>query len=280
MGKFDGMLLVSDFDNTLLYTDKALRTGAPTPPLPERNLTAIHRFMEGGGVFAVATGRSLAAYRRAGEKVPTNAPTIVDNGGAIYDFRTGEYVVTNFLPAGSRERVKAVMDAFPSISLELYHPGEIVQVMRPCPWNDRHARLTGAGYQVLEEISPETVAEPLCKALLVGDRGVLKTVRDFIRGQDWGGAYELIFSSDVLLEMTARGADKGHMVRELLARTGCTKLFCAGDHLNDLPMLRAADRGFCPENAIQEVLSSGATVVCHCLDGAVGEIVEILEREE
>ena len=35
LGKFDGVLLASDFDNTLLYTADALRTGAPLPPLPE-----------------------------------------------------------------------------------------------------------------------------------------------------------------------------------------------------------------------------------------------------
>ena len=29
MGKFDGVLLASDFDNTLLYTEDALRTGGP-----------------------------------------------------------------------------------------------------------------------------------------------------------------------------------------------------------------------------------------------------------
>ena len=34
MGKFDGVLLASDFDNTLLYTEDALRTGGPVPPLP------------------------------------------------------------------------------------------------------------------------------------------------------------------------------------------------------------------------------------------------------
>ena len=41
MGKFDGVLLASDFDNTLLYTEEALRTGGPVPPLPERNREAL-----------------------------------------------------------------------------------------------------------------------------------------------------------------------------------------------------------------------------------------------
>ena len=30
MGKFDGVLLISDFDNTLVYTEAALRSGLPS----------------------------------------------------------------------------------------------------------------------------------------------------------------------------------------------------------------------------------------------------------
>ena len=33
MGKFDGMLLLSDYDNTLLYTEEALQKGTPRPPI-------------------------------------------------------------------------------------------------------------------------------------------------------------------------------------------------------------------------------------------------------
>ena len=43
MGKFDSMLLLSDYDNTLLYTEEALRDGTPRPPMSRRNLDAIAR---------------------------------------------------------------------------------------------------------------------------------------------------------------------------------------------------------------------------------------------
>ena len=33
MGIFDGMLLVSDFDNTLVYTEEALRLCVDMPPI-------------------------------------------------------------------------------------------------------------------------------------------------------------------------------------------------------------------------------------------------------
>ena len=64
------------------------------------------------------------------------------------------------------------------------------------------------------------------------------------------------------------------MALKLKELCGCEKLFCVGDHANDLPMLLAADRGFAPANAIEEVRSSGVQVVCHCLDGAIADVVE------
>ena len=48
MGRFDGVLLASDFDNTLIYTEDALRSGAPVPPLSARNREALEWFMAGG----------------------------------------------------------------------------------------------------------------------------------------------------------------------------------------------------------------------------------------
>ena len=50
MGKFDGVLLASDFDDTLY--DKHLQ-------VPQRNRLALEYFMAQGGRFAVATGRAF-----------------------------------------------------------------------------------------------------------------------------------------------------------------------------------------------------------------------------
>ena len=54
MGKFDGILLVSDLDGTLLTNDKRLS---------EENREAIDRFVEEGGIFTFATGRTTYGMR-------------------------------------------------------------------------------------------------------------------------------------------------------------------------------------------------------------------------
>ena len=278
MGKFDGMLLVSDFDNTLLYTDKALKEGTDCPRMSQRNVDRIRHWMEEGGKFAVATGRAMNAYRPYDAMVPTNAPAVVDNGAAIYDYEKQEYLVSSTLSGQVLEHVGAVVERWPTVALELYQKGELLQVLTPTPWNVQHAKLTGLRYQEITDVRPETVPMPLAKVLFVAEKAVLEAIRDFAAEAGWADQYELIFSSDHLLEMTARGANKGRMVLRLKEMLGCHTLICAGDHMNDMPMLQIADRAFCPANSVPEVLESGCEVVCHALEGAVGEIIERLEE--
>ena len=51
MGKFDGVLIASDFDNTMVYTEGALRSGGPVPAISRENRDAIEYFMAQGGTF-------------------------------------------------------------------------------------------------------------------------------------------------------------------------------------------------------------------------------------
>ena len=98
MGKFDGVLIASDFDNTLVYTEGALRAGAEMPAISRENCEAIEYFMAQGGIFSVATGRALPSFEKVYRDVPMNGPTVLFNGAAIYDFAKQCYLYTAFLP--------------------------------------------------------------------------------------------------------------------------------------------------------------------------------------
>src|SRR5574344_1117229 len=98
MGKFNGLLLVSDFDNTLVYTEEALQKCVDMPPVSDENRAAIEYFMANGGIFSVATGRAKPAFETVVDGIPMNGPTVLFNGAAIYDFSRKKYLVTAFLP--------------------------------------------------------------------------------------------------------------------------------------------------------------------------------------
>lgn len=278
MGKFDGILFLSDFDNTILYTAAALKNGGACGEMNERNIEALHYFMREGGLFGVATGRAMAAFTQYAPLVPTNAPAIVNNGAGIYDYGKKEYVDTLFLGESSRAHIQAIMDANPTISLELFHADSLLQVYRESHWNTKHSQLTGMGYEVVSDLSPASVEMPLSKALFLGETEDLLKTAAFIDAQPWRGEYEVILSSEYLLELTAKGATKGDMARRMKERFGCKMLVCAGDHMNDLSMLRAADKAFCPSNAVDAVKAE-AHVVGHCQDGAIADMIAALEKE-
>ena len=279
MGRFDGVLLASDFDNTLIYTEEALIRGEPVPPLPERNRQALEHFMAEGGRFAVSTGRALAAFVKYADQVPMNAPGVVCNGAAIYDFAKGEYLVTALLDERARERGQQVLEAFPQAAVEAYHIDNVIHAVHPNEITRHHEHLTKVG--VTEAPSLLDVPLPLGKLLFEADHETLLEIRDFLTDRGWGGDYELIFSGQSLLEMTAKGANKGGMVRRLAELLGIPRehVYCVGDEANDLPMLQWAAEGFAPANCIPAVRDSGATLVSHALDGALADVVGLLERK-
>ena len=260
MGKFDGVLLASDFDNTILNTERPRRTGCPIPPISQRNVEALRYFMDNGGRFAVATGRALPAFRMFAEQVPMNAPAVVCNGGALYDFK------------------KDVLNRFPTAAVEAYHMDTVIHAVRPNEYTRQHEHVTHAGVQPVPTLL--VVPMPLIKIMFEDDHEHLLALRDYVSGQPWSADYEVFFSDRTLLEVTRKGASKGAMVARLAKRLGISMdhIYCAGDENNDLSMLTMAAEGFAPANCVETVRSCGATIVADCDHDTLAEIVSILDK--
>lgn len=279
MGKFDGVLLASDFDNTLIYTEGALRSGAPVPSLSPRNREALEWFMAEGGRFTVATGRALAAFVNYAGGVPMNAPSVICNGAAIYDFQKKEYLDYALLDEDARSRGQIILDRFPELAVEAYHIDNVIHAVRPNHITRQHEHLTKVA--VTEAPSLPEVPMPLGKLLFEAEHDVLQGVLDQLKKEGWDKDYELIFSGKTLLEMTAKGANKGGMVLRLAARLHIApeNIYCVGDEANDIPMLTAAAEGFAPANCVEAVRQCGATIVSDAREDALADVVEILGKK-
>jgi hypothetical protein len=278
MGKFDGVLLASDFDNTLIYTEVCLHSGEPIPPLSEKNRAALTYFMAEGGRFAVATGRALAAFAPVAPMIPVNAPSVICNGAAIYDWARQEYIEFLLLDEAARDRAQAVLDAFPTVAVEAYHIDNVIHSVHPNAITRLHEHLTHVDTE--ERPTMADVPLPLGKLLFEEERPVLEQVAAFMRQKGWAEDYELIHSAANLLEVTKRGADKGGMVLRLAERLGIDQkhIYCVGDEANDISMLTAAARGFAPANCTAAVRGCGATVVSDAEHSALADVVAILDR--
>ena len=265
MGKFDGVLLVSDFDDTLY---------APDVAVPERNVSAIRYFTGEGGRFTVATGRAHRTFEAQAPKVPCNAPVILSGGAALYDFRTGRYVCETFLPRRVKEDLKELCSVFPSLGFEAYH-GDDIYVHNPNAVTMRH--ICRAQVDFVER-PIDKMSEPWSKVILQQEHEILLPAQSYML-EHWGEHYEVIFSNPVLLELTCKGSNTGGMVLRLAEMLGISRehIYCVGDNQNDIPMLERSVIPFAPANCAQEVKDWGARVLCHCNDGAVAQAIEILD---
>lgn len=266
MAKFDGVLLVSDFDDTLIGSDLTLS---------DENRRAIISFMEQGGLFTVATGRSYLTFLPQISMVPVNAPVVLSNGAVLYDFEKDEPLFESSLPERTVGDLREIIRRFPEIGFEAYH-GENMYAFSPNQITKAHAKKVGISYT--ECVSPAEIPRPWIKVIFQQRTEYLMEVQDYVKTR-WPEHYEIIFSNHHLLEMTAKGSTKGSLVLKLSNRLGIERshLYCIGDNQNDIPMLELARIGFCPSDAAQEVLRAGFWVVSSCNHHSVRDVVDILD---
>ena len=278
MGKFDGVLLISDFDDTLLRTSAAVRSGGELPEIPAYNLERIRYFMDNGGRFALASGRVWVSFVHFLPMVPTNAPCGTANGAAIVDPATGKNLFLHPLPDSIGGVIEELEARGPRYACELYPADNTADVLRPNDFTRNHAHISR--YEFREITSFSQTHPPFLKALFEGEYGELEALRQYIVSRPWYSEYEVFFSSDTLLELIARGSNKGTMVGKLAELCGVSldHTYCIGDNANDLPMLQRARIAFAPSNAVPAILESGATILRDCMEGAVGQAIDHLDR--
>jgi len=280
MGKFTGLLLASDYDNTLTYTEEALRLCRPMPPVSKANQAAIRYFMVEGGIFSVATGRAKPAFEAVADGVPMNGPTVLFNGAAIYDFSTGKYLCEAFLPETARAHIAQTIRELPFAAVELYHDNNDIHALQPNDVTRRHLHVTHSPTVIVD--SMEQVPSPISKALFSTEPAHQAALLDYLRGQGWYGDYEIVASSESLVELTARGANKGGMVRRLAALLHIPQanVACVGDHANDISMLTWAGMAFAPANALPEVRALPCVrTLPDCREDAIAALIAVLDEK-
>lgn len=265
MGKFQNVLLASDFDDTLYGSD---RTVSP------ENVEAISYFIKEGGYFTVATGRARPTFARYVHLAPINAPVIISNGSAIYDFRTGETIYETFLPLRVKEDLIETAAAIPALGFEAYN-GDTIYLHNPNRVTWSHLEKAGC---TGTEMPIDRMVTPFSKVILQQERSVLEAVRAYM-AQRWSEYYEIIFSNDVLLELTAKGSHKGGMVLRLADYLGVDRkdIYCVGDNENDIPMLAVSAIPFAPSNCAPVVRDWGPRIVGSCDESCIAQIIRVLD---
>jgi Cof subfamily protein (haloacid dehalogenase superfamily) len=277
MGKFSGILIVSDLDGTFF---------SHVPESFRKNLKAVRRFQDEGGIFTIATGREveslLVVFPEAGETV--NAPVIVANGTRLYDFAQKKHIYN--CPVKDKRLMAGIIK-------EVYKKYPDTGVRFTCETNMIVPELNklireDLGYVFIEKLH---VAEmpldefaasdiPLYKCVIVDEPENLAEIQKI--GETFDEKHELAFSKSFRrgLEAINKDGTKGHTILRLRDYLGGSrKIFAIGDYDNDIEMIKSADYGAAPASALEHVKRTAKIITAPCENGAIADLIDIIERE-
>ncbi len=268
MGKFDGILLCTDLDGTLLRNNKTISA---------ENIDAIGRFKREGGRFTFVTGRMPFFVSHVWRAIEPNAPFGCINGGGLYDYEKQDYIQTSVLPREALGLVASVEKSFPDVGIQVntFHKTYF------CRENETmvHFReLTGLPNLVCHY---SAVEEPMAKILFGSeDEEEVRQIEQVLRAHPLAGGFDFIRSEKTLFEILPKGVGKGSAIKNLAhyLHLDIGKTVAIGDYNNDISMFRAAGLGIAVANACAEALAAADAVTVSNEEDAVAQVISDLEN--
>lgn len=254
MGKFDGILLCTDFDGTFAISGARIS---------RENCDAVRYFQENGGLFTIATGRS-PGFILSFDEFRLNAPIIAANGTMICDCATGKRLMTFPL----RESIASVMDAAAKLPFaetiyicDTDGHGNRWDASQGVPVADFYGKVPGPWYKVIFEQSVEATC----------------AMKDWA-AKNYTGVYEFGRSYSRGLEFQEPGTGKGEglaRIRELLGNIRLT--IGVGDYENDESLIRCADIGYAVANAVPAAKRAADRITVSNDEHAIAHIIYELD---
>lgn len=263
---FEGYLLVSDMDGTLLNSKKEIS---------KKNKEAIKYFVERGGKFTVATGRMLSSVEEFIEELNIHIPAILHNGAKIYDYAKEEVILEHFIEEHRKEAIKKVYQENPHIGIEIFSD-EVVYIYRSCEQTKRYKK---HNFNVIYDFPEDIWDKKWIKVLLIGKEEELDFLeKEYKTKYDNGNAFK---SGPNFFDVVGNGITKGRALEELikLYDIDSKKVIAIGDNMNDIEMLEVAEYGFGIKNGAKKVLEKAKYVAPSNNDDPIEYVVKFMEEE-
>jgi len=267
MKKFEGILLCTDLDGTLLRNDKSIS---------KENLCAIDYFKQEGGLFTFVTGRPPMIVRDIYETVQPNAPFGCNNGGGLFDPRTQSYIWTRELPQDALDLAVYANERIEGLGIQV-NTFRRVYFCKENSAMEHFRSVTGVPNLTC---GLDEVTDPIAKILFGDEREeALQYLKELLDAHPRAREFDFIRSEKTLYEILPKGIGKGTAIEKLveLLHIDPRKTVAVGDYNNDISMLRTAKLGIAVANACPEAKAAADHITVSNEEHAIAKIVEDLE---
>lgn len=268
MGKFDGILICTDLDGTLI---------GQGGKISKENIEAIEYFKREGGYFTFVTGRMPFIVNHIYEAVKPNAPIGCINGAALYDFEKREYIWKHGMADGVAELISCVDKEVPTVGIQ-FNSFYKTYFSKDNPVMVNFRRATGLPYLTADY---KKFSEPICRVIFGCDtEEEIVAVENILRTHPRADEFEFIRSEKVLFEIVPKGMSKGVSIAKLAEYLGLdrSKTVAIGDYNNDIPMFKAAGVSVAVANACKDAREAAGFITVSNLEHAVARLIYDIEK--
>ncbi|MGL5647779.1 MAG: Cof-type HAD-IIB family hydrolase [Clostridium sp.] len=270
MELFKGILLATDMDGTLLDDEKKIS---------KRDLQSIKYFEENGGIFTIATGRSVDSARPYVEQIGINFPVATCCGSKIYDYRENKVVEEYFLNKERKEVVYKILEDKLPLAVEVYVEEKIYMMKL----NEYSKRAAIKPCTKIYDIPDNLMEMEWSKILLAGDpKYIDKLEKEFLNYGVGAGTR----TGKIFLEILPLGTSKLNGIKIMMREENIEdyKVVVLGDDMNDLEMIEGADIGIVMANANKNLLAKVENIETVVIgtnnnNDPLTHVVKMLEKE-
>ena len=268
MTNFNGILICTDLDGTLLRSDRQIS---------DENKKAIEYFKAHGGYFTFVTGRMPFFVDDIVERVNPNAPIGCVNGGGLYDTVKNEYMWQSTMPDGVNTLIKCIDENFPNVGIQV-NSFNHVYFARENVIMEEFRNTTGVENLVCKY---DEVKEPVAKIVFgVETEEEISAMRNMLESHPLAVNFDFIRSEQYLFEILPKGINKGTSIQKLCECLGIdkNKTVAIGDYNNDIPMFLAAKAGIAVSNACDDALKAADFITVSNDENAVARVIYDIEK--
>lgn len=267
--EYQSIMIISDVDGTLLEKGFGV---------PEKNIEAIEGFVAKGGLFTVATERSVESFGRFVDWIPLSAPAILLGGAVIYDYKQKKYLKRRPMQDWQHIVKKIIFD-FKNLCVELFLDNACYTVKNgDC----------SAGEHILDHTSfvitdSAFVSAPVYKIRLCGSK---KEIDRFCRFSG-NEANKLIFAGNRVVRTSPETADilsdevsKKIAAFELARHMGIKEeaIVAIGNGVEDRELLECSAFSALVANADDSAFGGASISVAGCSAGGLAQFINEVEK--
>ena len=257
-------LIAADLDGTLMGEGAVI-----SPKVKD----AVHRAMEKGVRFTIATGRAFGSVLPFAQELGVNAPLICYQGGLIKDHLSGQVIYEQSVPLPlAQEVIRFTRQR--ELHLNVYLDGR-AYVERMTPEARYYTRIARAAVYPVGDMLAFLDRDPMKFIIVLSDDGATGPLIAEL-GALFAGRMRFVRSYPRLVESIPSDVSKGHALTRLADHLGISlgETIGIGDNDNDLELVEWAGLGAAMGNASPAVKAVADYITLPVDEEGVVEVIE------